>query len=670
MANEADVTVRVKTIDDGSRGMQTYAKSLGGVKVSALAFAGTLGAAAIAGKKLYDTLRAGAQLETTALRFDKLTKSIGTTAETMMGKLRTATQGMVSDMDLMAGASEIMSLKLATNQEQVIRLAKVVGVLGWDMRQVVLTFANLSTMRLDALGLSVTDVETKAKELKESGMSAADAFKEAVILAGEARLDVGGVSEQEKAFKQLETAIANTRNELSLMLVQLADNTGVVGWLSNLAKNIELNRQLEQAYQAGRISAAQYEAALIKAAEAPGKAGEALTWLNGQLEDNNIVLLSNQNAWAAWASGVAIQAAEAEAQATAAMTAIFRNIVSTNSALTAWTAGAGAGVGAGMGTGPLVSKNNAYAWFKQATAMYRENDLARAREVGSLQNVTRAYGGYSSALSEAEKAEQEAIAMHERLVSAFDAEINYVRPKDKNGNAGPDTSLIGDDGLVIIENVNKALYEQSKAAGTNAIQLALLGAATGQFTEEQAEAALKAAVLQERIVQLAKGIASGQISFQDALGGLGTFKQSLDATGAGSLPETVAQLVAGIPADDRTIAYLSDTSVVDDDLRRLRGTVVEIPVRYSPINDPTQTRGGAIYISPPTIAPPPVTPVNPIIAPPKPPRPPKPPYDPTRMDIQMNLNFHGPANANDVKNGVTEGMKSFFDGLRIEGVPV
>jgi uncharacterized protein YbdZ (MbtH family) len=68
-----------------------------------------------------------------------------------------------------------------------VRLATVVGTLGWDMQQVILTFANLSTMRLDALGLSVEEVKNKQKELMEQGMSTAAAFKEAVIQAGEAR---------------------------------------------------------------------------------------------------------------------------------------------------------------------------------------------------------------------------------------------------------------------------------------------------------------------------------------------------------------------------------------------------------------------------------------------------------------------------------------------------
>src|SRR5690606_2445834 len=166
-------------------------------------------------------------LQTTAQRFDKLAHSIGSTSDAMLGDLRTATKGMISDMELMASASQIISLRLADNEGQVTRLATVVGTLGWDMQQVILTFANMSTMRLDALGLSVEEVKTKAAELEAAGMSAQEAFKEAVILAGEARLDAGGVSESEKAFKQFEAAIADSRAELSLAALKIGEFIGL-----------------------------------------------------------------------------------------------------------------------------------------------------------------------------------------------------------------------------------------------------------------------------------------------------------------------------------------------------------------------------------------------------------------------------------------------------------
>jgi len=124
-----------------------------------------------AAERAYATLRAGAELQTTTERFGKLAAQINSTGDALLGKLREATKGMISDAELMASASGIVSLRLADNEEQVVRLATVVGTLGWDMQQVILTFANLSTMRLDALGLSVDEVKAKQKELMEQAQS-------------------------------------------------------------------------------------------------------------------------------------------------------------------------------------------------------------------------------------------------------------------------------------------------------------------------------------------------------------------------------------------------------------------------------------------------------------------------------------------------------------------
>jgi hypothetical protein len=91
------------------RGMAT------GLAVASAAFVGV----GLAAQQAYATLRAGAELQTTTERFGKLAASIGTTADVMLGKLREATKGMISDAELMASASGIVSLKLADNEEQV-----------------------------------------------------------------------------------------------------------------------------------------------------------------------------------------------------------------------------------------------------------------------------------------------------------------------------------------------------------------------------------------------------------------------------------------------------------------------------------------------------------------------------------------------------------------------
>lgn len=183
--------------------------------------AGVAGAAVaavgVAAKVTWDTLGKGAALSRSRDQFDRLTTSIESTSDAMLGRLRQATQGMVSDAELISSAGQIMSLGLADTEDGVVRLANLVSQLGWDMQQVIMTFANNSKMRLDALGLSVTDVEEKMKALQASGMSMDAAFDMAVIQAGEEKLKLLGSAADtaEGRMKQLQTAFENANNAMA-----------------------------------------------------------------------------------------------------------------------------------------------------------------------------------------------------------------------------------------------------------------------------------------------------------------------------------------------------------------------------------------------------------------------------------------------------------------------
>ena len=86
-------------------------------------------------KKIYETAREGAELEYLQSRFDNLTASIDTTSKALLGDMRDATQGMYSDSELMASATDFMSLGLAKTHDEVVRLASVSGALNMNMNQ-------------------------------------------------------------------------------------------------------------------------------------------------------------------------------------------------------------------------------------------------------------------------------------------------------------------------------------------------------------------------------------------------------------------------------------------------------------------------------------------------------------------------------------------------------
>jgi hypothetical protein len=476
------------------RGMAT------GLAVASAAFVGV----GLAAQQAYATLRAGAELQTTTERFGKLAASIGTTADVMLGKLREATKGMISDAELMASASGIVSLKLADNEEQVVRLATVVGTLGWDMQQVILTFANLSTMRLDALGLSVDEVKQKQKELMDQGMSAAAAFKEAVIQAGEARLDVGGVSESEQAFKQAEAAVTNFKNAVLESTIATLSQAGAFESLAATANSIQLatdfRGELAALREEGAITTVEWLGLLNTLSQSGAAAAEvelAGIIMRDSLTDTDDEINQQLGSWQVWARTVAIQTGYAAQTAAANMNAIFTGLLGISNGLGDTSAflpqadefdylAAGARAGKDYRSGLAIEARQARIDRNLQFVRHDPDFIATGREVrNEMEYATAAAYGYSSALGGMTSAEQEAADAHSRFLSSFNQELR----------AAPEDGLYNAEGVANVEAVNKALYEQVEAAGASAATLALLGVATGQFTQEQAEAALKAAVL-------------------------------------------------------------------------------------------------------------------------------------------------------------------------------
>jgi cob(I)alamin adenosyltransferase len=546
------------------RGMAT------GLAVASAAFVGV----GLAAQQAYATLRAGAELQTTTERFGKLAASIGTTADVMLGKLREATKGMISDAELMASASGIVSLKLADNEEQVVRLATVVGTLGWDMQQVILTFANLSTMRLDALGLSVDEVKQKQKELMDQGMSTAAAFKEAVIQAGEARLDVGGVSESEQAFKKAEAAVTNFKNSLLLSTVATLEQAGAIDAISDAANRMSLLQQLTELDEQARALGLQFDSLPERAIRSNELARSSTSELRSEIILVDNALQANQDSWMRTGdiAVAAMKSARAEARQVAAeLNALFLEMTGLAGIELEWAGGigegfdymaAGARAGKDYRSGLAIEARQARIDQNLQFVRHDPDFIATGREVrNEMEYATAAAYGYSSALGSMTSAEQEAADAHSRFLSSFNQELR----------AAPEDGLYNAEGVANVEAVNKALYEQVEAAGASAATLALLGVATGQFTQEQAEAALKAAVLQEQIRAIAASVAAGDLSIGDALGQLNQAREALDASNLAA--------VAGTGEGGVEIAVTADTSTAESNLDGTARNWTRLPVR-------------------------------------------------------------------------------------------
>lgn len=179
-------------------------------------------------KKIYDFAKSGAQLEYTQTRFERLSKSMGTTGDVLMGQLRDATKGTVSDMKLAEQAANMFQLGLAGSSEEAIRLSKIQTALGMDTGELTLALANQSKRRLDQLGLSLTKFNEIEAKLKGKGMSKEAAFREAFMQTAEYTIGTTGNMADTNLgqFQRLEAGLANVWNQ-----VKLAAPDMNMGWL-------------------------------------------------------------------------------------------------------------------------------------------------------------------------------------------------------------------------------------------------------------------------------------------------------------------------------------------------------------------------------------------------------------------------------------------------------
>jgi hypothetical protein len=170
-------------------------------------------------KQGYDFAREGASLEFQAIKFDRLAATINTTGDALLGKLKEATRGTMSDFEAMASATDLVSLGLVKSEADVVRLSTVVSGLGMDMNQLVLALSNQTTMRFDQLGVAVVGFEDKVKSLEATGMSAQDAFTEAFLRQAEEQLlKVGNAADTSLGtFLQLEAQTKNLKDEMKML---------------------------------------------------------------------------------------------------------------------------------------------------------------------------------------------------------------------------------------------------------------------------------------------------------------------------------------------------------------------------------------------------------------------------------------------------------------------
>jgi len=235
--------------EKGGTAVQGFGDSLSGMMGKAALVAGVVAGVGVAMKEVYETAKEGADLEYARTRFDNLAASIGTVSDALLGDLRDATSGMMSDAELVAGAADFMALGLAKSHDEVVRLTSVAGALGMNMNQLVLTLTNQTTMRFDALGISVDGFDAKVKALEASGLSANEAFTEAFLQQAEAQIEKVGAKAETSAgqIQIMESAFKNLGDAIKLTMADAMD--GLAPALTTLADHMTENVQVGQQWE-------------------------------------------------------------------------------------------------------------------------------------------------------------------------------------------------------------------------------------------------------------------------------------------------------------------------------------------------------------------------------------------------------------------------------------
>lgn len=451
----------------------------------------------------------GAELELASSRFDRLTASIGASADALLGDLRQATSGMISDAQLMASASQIISLGLMDNETDVVRLARVVGEMGLDMQQVILTFANDSTMRLDALGLSIADVEERTRAYEEAGIDASKAFDLAVLDALEARLELIGSAAGTAAgdMKVLEADVENLKNRV---LEFIAVNAAPA--LHALAGGF--NEEL-QAMLGPQVAAAKNMEDLIALGQQLSGLPDAWLWFTGSA--NAAQEASDQIVRAIFAGSNSAEEFAANVQAA------FQNDVFIESV--------------GAHTRRVNELKLAYdkLEFERLTVLQSElteenlrgeQATMRAKEAADELAASQALvaDGVSARIY-TERAGMEVTGASrletERWTKAQEAAAAAARLAEEAAHAlaveyAGDflSSLQAGEGAT--QNFNASLLGEVATLGAAPEVLGALALATGDFTEEQIEAALRTAAMNAAIAEMAPLVAEGTVSVETA----------------------------------------------------------------------------------------------------------------------------------------------------------
>ncbi len=223
---------------------QQAGRGIGGL-TKVMGMAGMAGAAVAAGAAFVSVANelnnVGTAVNATRKIFQQLTGDVEQSYQ-LLDSLKSITNGVVSEMDLMTGANQLMRMGLAENAQEVqslidmaVKLKNPTMTAGEAINDFALMLANQSVERLDSFGISSAKVRAEMEQLLETGqaLNREEAFKMATFdIGAEAIARLGdAVTATDTAVNRAKANMEDYYNSFSNATSAAIEMTAAVGAL-------------------------------------------------------------------------------------------------------------------------------------------------------------------------------------------------------------------------------------------------------------------------------------------------------------------------------------------------------------------------------------------------------------------------------------------------------
>lgn len=144
--------------------------------------------------------------------------------------------------------------------------------------------------------------------------------------------------------------------------------------------------------------------------------------------------------------------------------------------------------------------------------MQQNGHMSESEAIVAAANAANA--AYFGELDAGQAAMDDAIAAQQAYREAFGSDFQQAINASTNGE----------------QDWTQALFDSASQMGLSQQELVLLAAATGNYTDEQIQAALKTAAMTAKVQELAAELAAGETTVAEATAELASFESSLDTT--------------------------------------------------------------------------------------------------------------------------------------------